>query len=227
MFFRICTLNTGTGCPFPKNSAPSADPVDLPDIHLPTDEWKRIQYAEFAQLREQITQLRPQFARRAGAGGAANAALPDIDDQQAWRVFMHANRPLLSTMLRLDQPSLEQVLDYQLEWLLQGDSDAGVDDADDADDEDDAVNTAATMSPTWDLAGLAALGRWIYSLLGCLHTPLEPDVHSTLRAIAKTALGIRNGLADDESGAEMAAPLNLLVCIIAANFGQADLANRV
>lgn len=139
---------------------------------------------------------------------------------------MHANRPLLSTMLRLDQPSLEQVLDYQLEWLLQGDSASGVDD-DDADDEDDAEPTAASTSPAWDLAGLAALGRWIYSLLGCLHTPLKPDVHSTLRAIAKAALGLRNGLPADEGGAEMAAPLNLLVCIIAANFGQADLASRV
>lgn len=122
-------------------------------------------------------------------------------------------------MLRLDQPSLEQVLDYQLEWLLHGNSENDAD--------DDAEDDTAVTANGWDLEGLAALGRWIYSLLGCLHTPLEPSVHGTLRAIAKAALGIRNGLAMDATGAEMAAPLNLLVCIIAANFGQADLAERV
>lgn len=104
-------------------------------------------------------------------------------------------------------------LDYQLEWLANDD---------DADDEATRGDEAS-----WDLDSLAAVGRWIYSLLGCLHSPLEPTVHSTLRDIAKAALRIRNGLAADDDGAAMAAPLNLLVCIIANNFGQADLAERV
>lgn len=191
------------------------------DIHRPTAEWKQIQYAEFSQLRDQINQLRPQFARRAAATNAEPIALPAIDDGPAWCQFMQDNRPLLSTMLRLDQPSLEAVLDYQLDWLINGA------DAADGDDDGTANASANDTSVVWDLAGLAAYGRWVYSLLGCLHMPLEPSVHSTLRAIAKHALCIRNALDAGEAGTEMAAPLNLLVCIIAKNFGQADLMERV
>lgn len=141
---------------------------------------------------------------------------------------MHTNRPLLSTVLRLDQPSLETLLDYQLEWLLQGNVLGGADI--DEDDDEAAVAEAASVAPVseWDLASLAAFGRWIYSLLGCLHTPLEPSVHSTLRSIAKAALDIRNRLPSaSEEATGMAAPLNLLVCIIAENFGQSDLSERV
>lgn len=91
---------------------------------------------------------------------------------------------------------METLLDYQLEWL--------------ADDE----------APEWDVDSIAATGRWIYSSLGCLHLPLEPNVHSTLREIAKTAIRLRNQLPAD--AADSAAPLNLIVCIIAKNFDQAD-----
>lgn len=141
---------------------------------------------------------------------------------------MQAERPLLSTMLRLDQQALEQVLEHQLEWLLLGDA------ADDQDEEmegDEAVENeaerAAAVRCSWDLEALAALGRWIYSLMGCLLEPVEPQVHSTLRALAQAALEVRNGLAEDEEGAQRAAPLNLLVVIVALCFGQADLAERV
>lgn len=224
------------------NKSADAATVDRPDIHRPTAEWKQIQFAEFTQLRHQIAQLRPQFARRRAAtaeaaaaaqsAGGADIELPDIESQSEWREFMHTNRPLLSTVLRLDQPSLETLLEYQLEWLLQGNVLGGVDDMDDEDeDEDEAtVVAAASVAPIsdWDVASLAALGRWIYSLLGCLHSPLEPSVHSTLRGIAKAALGIRNGLPTTGADATgMAAPLNLLVCIIAENFGQSDLSERV
>lgn len=99
-------------------------------------------------------------------------------------------------MLRIDQCTMESLLDYQLEWL-----------ADDVQE--------------WDLESIAATCRWIYSSLGCLHLPLEPNMHSTLREIAKSAIRIRNKLSVD--GAESAAPLNLIVCIIARNFDQADL----
>lgn len=192
------------------------------DIHRPTAEWRHIQYAEFAQLREQISQLREQFARRAAAAApATQVPLPPIDDGPAWRRFMQENRPLLSTMLRLDQADLEAVLDYQLEWLVNGDEDEDEDAAGDADAD------AAIAVVSWDLAGLAAFGRWAYSVLGCLHLPLEPSVHSALRAIAKHALRIRNTLDAGDEGAEMAAPLNLLVCIIAKCFGQTDLMERV
>lgn len=95
---------------------------------------------------------------------------------------------------------MESLLDYQLEWL-----------ADDAQE--------------WDLESIAATGRWIYSSLGCLHLPLEPNMHSTLREIAKTAIRIRNKLPEAESDA--AAPLNLIICIIAKNFDQADLTEAI
>lgn len=90
---------------------------------------------------------------------------------------------------------MESLLDYQLEWL--------------AEDQE------------WDLESIAATCRWIYSSLGCLHWPLEPNMHSTLREIAKTSIRIRNKLPAEAT--ESAAPLNLIVCIIAKNFDQADL----
>lgn len=46
-------------------------------------------------------------------------------------------------------------------------------------------------------------------------------MHSTLREIAKTSIRIRNKLPAEAT--ESAAPLNLIVCIIAKNFDQADL----
>lgn len=99
-------------------------------------------------------------------------------------------------MLQIDQPTLEILLDYQLEWL----------------NDDDCT----------DLSGMYKwLGTWLYATLACLHLPFEPNTHSILRQIARTCIRLKNNLKPDDI--DKALPLNLLICIITKNFNQVDL----
>lgn len=173
-----------------------------PSVLRPTTEWKSIQIKEFAALRARIAALRPKFI--ANPSGGEQQTLPDLDEQSAWLTFCRTQQPLLSIMLRIDQRSLEVLFEHQLEWL------------------DVAEQSAGTGVVAWH-SSVHWISKWIYAGLGCLHLPLEPNMHHLLRQVARTCIKCREHLEAGQT--EIAAPLNLLICIITSNFDQADLAD--
>ncbi|XP_030753648.1 gem-associated protein 2 [Sitophilus oryzae] len=68
------------------------------------------------------------------------------------------------------------------------------------------------------------VGSWIYAILVLLEKPLTPDCCFKLREFTKICADIRAGLSDSVNE-EVAAPLNLYICIIARYFNQLDLAD--
>lgn len=196
-------VSFGSACVFSimlTNDFLQTDPIS--STLRPTAEWKSIQIKEFAALRARIAALRPKFIPN--PSGGEQQTLPELDEQSAWLTFCRTEQPLLSIMLRIDQRSLEVLFEHQLEWL------------------EDAEQSAVTGVVAW-YSSVHWISKWIYAGLGCLHLPLEPNMHHLLRQVARTCIKCREHLEADQI--EIAAPLNLLICIITSNFDQADLAD--
>lgn len=124
--------------------------------------------------------------------------LPDDEDSLAWYNYCEANSPLLSTMFQIQQRTLEKLIEHQSNWLTED-------------------LTVYKEKSEW-------ITSWIYSALACLHLPLEPNMHSILREIAKTCIRLRNQMDGDSENS--VTPLNLIICIVARNFNQLDLLQR-
>lgn len=175
-----------------------------PSSLRPTVQWKDVQAEDFMTIMYKIESMRKQQTELENSEDVIQ--LPLTDDENEWEAFCRKNSPLLSTMLRIDQRLLEKVLEFESEWL-----------SDDDDGQEDVVV---------DLCGKDQwLGTWIYSSLACLRMPLEPDVHSILRDIAKTCIRLRNKLGPKD--VEKAVPYNLFILIICKVFDQLDLAEFI
>lgn len=122
--------------------------------------------------------------------------LPSQNISDIWFEYCRTKTPLLSIMLHVPQRTLESLIEHQSNWLT--------------------TNT--------ELENIHWLVSWIYASLACLHLPLEPDMHSVLRCIAKTCIQLRNHLTPNDK--QIAIPFNLLLCIISSNFNQLDLCGR-
>lgn len=91
---------------------------------------------------------------------------PNADDQSAWiDACTHDStyvEPKLTVILSMNQPTIEQVLEYLVEHLEEQKS----------------------VQP--------GLGRWLYALLAALELPLNPDICSCLRSLARTCSTMRS-----------------------------------
>lgn len=166
---------------------------------LPTNEWVRIQKQSFSLLRDQISSLRARYKDQIMENESQYLVIPSEDDSNLWLEYCQNNQPLLTTMFRVPQRTLEALVEYQTKWL-----------------NDDLVTYQENVR--W-------LSPWIYSSLACLHLPLEPNMHSNLRDIAKTCIRLRNNMCTDDL--DNVLPLNLLICIVSHNFNQLDLCGKV
>lgn len=167
---------------------------------LPTKEWFRIQTSTFNELRHKIAILRlsNKFQPNALTDPGAPLNLPDEYDDVAWQNYCRNNRPFLRIMFQIHQRTLEKLIEYQSNWFIE--------------------NTEYYVkNNNW-------LSPWIYSCLACIHLPLEPNMHSILRDIAKTCIRLRNQMSDTDINDAL--PLNLLICIVSRNFNQLDLCGR-
>ncbi|KYN30613.1 Survival of motor neuron protein-interacting protein 1, partial [Trachymyrmex septentrionalis] len=122
---------------------------------------------------------------------------PDIDDQNAWINFCLDGKekigPTLNTLFCFSQSDVEQVLEYLVQF----------------------VETERKVE--------YKIGQWIYTLLGILEQPLQPDTCSCLRSLARACSVIR---ADTrELDAQELGALNLFICLVARYFRQLDLAD--
>lgn len=161
---------------------------------LPTGEWLHIQSNAFQHLHDRITKIRENFLH-----GETN--LPDDRTETIWLDYCRTHEPLLQNMLHIHQRDLEEIIEYQSNWLI-----------DDID---------------WYLQNKNWFPQWVYCSLACLRLPCEPNLLNSLRKIARTCHRLRNKLnANELSHIDNATPLSLLICIVSRNFDQSDLGGQ-
>ncbi|KAJ8667631.1 hypothetical protein QAD02_009294 [Eretmocerus hayati] len=181
------------------NVKPLPECKEAPECLRPTQEWQKCQIADFSNLRLYIAQLRSEITNRKCKRKLVHNKLPYANDHKSWlEICTGINEssymePTLTVVLSMNQPTIEQVLEYLVDFLLEQES----------------------IQP--------ALGRWLYALLSALELPLNPDVCSCLRSLARTSSTLRSQL--DPSKVNEAASLNLFICIVARYFRQLDLAD--
>lgn len=196
----------------------------MPDANLlPTIEWKETQSCNFIRTRSKIMMLRQHLSQH---NYDNNLEPPMISDELAWLKFCQQHQPLLSIILRFNQRTLEQLLVMLSDWL-KGDrnEETGTEGLTIA-TASSSTSAAASSVAILDLACSDQwLGDWLYAVLACLHLPLEPSVHSTLRDIARSCMQLRGRLQSHEF--EKAIPYNLFIYLIAKIFDQLDLLEYV
>lgn len=162
---------------------------------LPTAEWTKRQSEEFQKLHDRITTIRENFQP-----DYENADLPTSDTEENWLEYCRRKEPLLQNMLHICQRSLEKLMEYQSNWLIN-----------DID---------------WYLNNRLWYPQWVYSSLASLRLPCEPNLLNSLRKIAKTCHHLRSKL-NAKDDIDTVKPLNLIICIVSRNFNQSDLAGKI
>lgn len=162
---------------------------------FPTSKWKRIQSEKFKRLQSKVGALRENANKFINDDGDAVDDSPGTLQEDLWLNYCKTNEPLLGKVLRIGQRNLETLLEFQSNWLL--------------DDMD------------WYMENQDWAFPWIYSSLVCLSIPLEADVMSSMRKIAKTCYVLRSQMKREH--VHLATPLNLIIRIVSINFRQHDL----
>lgn len=154
-----------------------------------------MQSTAFQRLHDRITKIREHFTH-----GESN--LPDEQTEAGWLDYCQHHEPLVQQMLHIHQRDLEELIDYQSNWL--------VDDID------------------WYLKNKNWFPQWVYCSLACLRLPCEPNLLNSLRKIARTCHRLRNQLnVNDATSIDNSTPLSLLICIVTRNFDQSDLGGQI
>lgn len=125
----------------------------------------------------------------------------DTSEEEECIKYCQENEPLLPLMLALDQNDIEHLMEALANHLSE------------------KVANADLKETSW-------ITKWIYSTLACLTIPLLPEVHSSIRLIAKNCIQIienYKSLNDTAIDLNELLPFNLLVTIIVKNFHQFDL----
>lgn len=161
-----------------------------------TIEWQTIQINNFTTLRDKINQLRLKMGEVKEEHPTSDPPqLPLIDEPDAWKQYCCENLPLLRSVLAIPLKSLDVLLEYLQSWLQESEP-------------------PPTSSKAW-------ITMWIYACLAYIFIPLDPNVCSVLRDIAKTCRQLR----DLSSDATQNTSYSLIICIISSYFGQLDLSD--
>lgn len=212
--------------------------IEAPASIGPTLDWQQCQLADFSSLRLDIAQLKSSILESRHLRSSLETRLvrmkwfllncsgnkiylhylqPDLEDQEGWLNFcLNTQRPLLRVILSMNQPLVEQVLEYLVE----------------------AVEDKKEIGQ--------GFGEWIFGLLVALELPLTPDTCSCLRSLARACSIIRANMVIDfssiilvmkfsvlikswyyfqqvETNVKEIAALNLFICLVARYFRQMDL----
>lgn len=123
----------------------------------------------------------------------------DTDDEESCVNFFQTNEPVLSTILTLNQGQLEELIEILSSHLSE------------------SIENLESSDLSW-------ITKWIYSLLACLRSPLDPEVHSCLRMIAKSCIQVTEHLKTlPNSTSDSFLSWNLIIVVISLNFKQFDL----
>ncbi|XP_048504865.1 gem-associated protein 2-like isoform X3 [Athalia rosae] len=125
---------------------------------------------------------------------------PGTEDQEGWLHYcLNNQRPLLSLILSMNQPLVEQGIELLIETI----------------EEKGSIGQEH--------------GEWTYSLLAALELPLNPETCSSLRSLARACSVIRAKTVlkctQAEDNAQEIAATNLFICLVARYFRQMDLAD--
>ncbi|XP_014216654.1 gem-associated protein 2 [Copidosoma floridanum] len=168
-----------------------------PESVSPTLEWQQSQIADFSSIRLYIMQFKNQTDKNKDKWNEINKLKTNGENRKSWMdmctISDEKHEPNLTVILSLKQPTIERVLKYLTEFL----------------------ESQASIS--------LHLGRWLYALLAALELPLNPDMCSCLRTLARICSVIRSRL--DSLNEKDAMPLNLFICLVARYFRQLDLAD--
>lgn len=164
-----------------------------------TLEWKNIWSSKFSKIQQRIIKIRKfPWAR-------SEDVQLDLSDKISCVNFCKSNDPKLSTILTLDQGQLEELMEIFSSTLKEIIKDPGF--------------QAELTKHDW-------ITKWIYALLACLRTPLDPDVHNCLRMIAKSCITVTSRIAAHPVDSDhVFLPWNLIIIVIAINFQQFDILN--
>lgn len=126
----------------------------------------------------------------------------DSEDEESCLEFFKQNEPVLSTVLIFNQGVLEELIEILSSHLEE---------------------SISTLEPETAF-NLAWITKWIYALLACLRSPLDPAVHSCIRKIAKSCIQITEHLKTlPKATSEAFLAWNLITVVISLNFKQFDL----
>ncbi|XP_058830917.1 protein Gemin2 isoform X1 [Topomyia yanbarensis] len=175
-----------------------------PQALIPTREWESIQNKQFADLRNTITSYRSSSRYKDNL--EKTHVFLNFENRKQMHDYCANNQPFVRMLLSIPQRNLELLLEYLYEWLQGGQA------------TDEQQVECRCYRKDW-------ITQWIYAILACVITPLEPYIHSILRDIAKACIAIRNELAAEDELKVL--PLNLLICIISKNFNQLDLSDNM
>lgn len=139
--------------------------VEAPPWLGPTRQWQEYQIHDFSNVRLYVSQLKDEIQTTKRKWNAPKIELPKIEEKREWIEFCSQEGksvdPTLNVVFCLNQPTVEQVLEYLVEHVDQQRS-IGRD-----------------------------LGKWLYALLVVLEMPLTPDACSCLRSLARACSVIR------------------------------------
>lgn len=145
-----------------------------------------------------------QYKLAAEGGGGVNGSDGDCSLDEAAFLARITSQPVvaapsLSEMKTYTQAAKVRMLEIIGKYLLGG-----------------GLEPGAGIEPS-------GIGTWLYAVFALLEIPLNPSYCHTLREFARKCIVMRSRLADDQH--ELAAPLNLFICIVARYFNQLDLAD--
>lgn len=130
----------------------------------------------------------------------------NIEEYEECLQYCQNNEPLLSILLKIGQRELEVLIENLSHHLTE------------------QTETPEFLTQISDNDPNHWISKWIYSSLACLKIPLDPEMHSCLRVIAKSSILIRDHFKSNPStNTNRVLPWNLLITIIARNFRQFDL----
>ncbi|KAL7046087.1 hypothetical protein ACKWTF_002470 [Chironomus riparius] len=175
------------------------------DRQFQSKEWQEHQKELFENIRSKIC-----IIRNKNLEDRMLKELPmNIEEEAECISYCRDNEPLLSVILTLD--SYRQIENF-VEIL--------------ADFFDENLEDLKLKNQ--DILGeqFIWIGKWIYAFLACLRVPLCPEVHNSIRMIAKACLNILDYFKEKRNlpyDSKQFIHLNLLVTIIVNNFHQYDL----
>ncbi|XP_012252112.1 gem-associated protein 2-like isoform X2 [Athalia rosae] len=149
---------------------PLAGCVEAPSTVTPSLDWQQCQLADFSSLRLDIAQIKNEILNSKQLRQSLNAHLPGTEDQEGWLHYcLNNQRPLLSLILSMNQPLVEQGIELLIETI----------------EEKGSIGQEH--------------GEWTYSLLAALELPLNPETCSSLRSLARACSVIRAKTAEDNA----------------------------
>ncbi|KZC14591.1 PREDICTED: gem-associated protein 2 [Dufourea novaeangliae] len=141
--------------------------VEAPPCLGPMLDWQQCQVLDFSNIRLHISQMKNEIQTAKRQWKPPQTNLPTIEDGKGWIQFCSGhnegqkNVPSLNTVLCLNQPMVEQILEYLVEY----------------------IGTQKKLD--------YEVGQWLYALLVVLEMPLTPNMCSCLRSAARTCSIIR------------------------------------